>query len=213
MRVDSLYFWRWKHIILTSRFERAIQEALRLHGGQLRKGTRIPYMSHLLAVASLVLEAGGTEEEVIGALFHDAAEDQGGEEVLSFIEEEFGPGVAKIVEECSDTLEYPKPPHRERKRAYIEKIPAKSTSARLVSLADKIHNARSILFDYREHGEALWDRFKGKKEGTLAYYGNLVEAFRKNQDHQELVFEFERLVDEIHRLASVDLGPGRNKHL
>ncbi len=209
----GILFWRWNHIILTSRFERAIQEALRLHGGQLRKGTRIPYMSHLLAVASLVLETGGTEEEVIGALLHDAAEDQGGEEVLCFIQEEFGPGVAKIVEECSDTLEYPRPPHKERKRAYIEELPTKSSSARLVSLADKIHNARSILFDYREHGEALWDRFNGKKEGTLAYYGNLVEAFRKNQDHLELVYEFERIVDEIHRLESLDPEPERNKHL
>lgn len=190
--------------MLTSRFERAVQEALRLHGGQLRKGTKIPYMSHLLAVVSLVLENGGTEEEVIGALFHDAAEDQGGEEVLSFIRDEFGDGIAKIVEECSDSLVDPKPPYKERKKAYLEKIPTRSSSARLVSLADKVHNARSILFDYRKHGEVLWERFSGKKEGTLMYYAKLVEAFRKGQDHVELVDELERTVQEIHRLAGFD---------
>ena len=152
---------------LSPRFEDALVYATQIHAHQHRKGTGIPYVSHLMAVASLVLEHGGTETEAIGALLHDAAEDAGGSGRTEDIRLRFGPDVAAIVEGCSDTDVTPKPPWKERKIAYIEHIAAASDSVRLVSAADKLHNARAILKDYRELGESLWDRFNGGKEGTL----------------------------------------------
>jgi (p)ppGpp synthase/HD superfamily hydrolase len=126
------------------RFERALVFADRAHAGQPRKSggeTAIPYISHLLGVCSLVIEAGGSEDEAIAALLHDAAEDQGGEEMLDRIEAEFGPDVRRVVDACSDTLEQPKPPWRARKESYIAKLASKRDDELRVSLADKVHNA------------------------------------------------------------------------
>ena len=144
----------------------------------MRKGTGIPYVAHLLAVTALVLEADGTETEAIGALLHDAVEDGGGPEMLEYIRAEFGDDVAAIVEENSDSDEQPKPPWRERKERYLAAIPSKSAPAVLVSIADKLHNARSILLDYRTVGEPLWSRFKPGESGpVLWYYRGLHQAF------------------------------------
>lgn len=188
--------------MLTSAFEKALVYAHRVHAGQKRKGSGVPYISHLLAVAALVLEAGGSEIEAIAALLHDAVEDQGGLERLAEIKEEFGPEVAAIVEGCSDAFEEPKPEWWERKRKYLAHLPEASASVLLVSAADKLHNARSILVDYREIGEELWSRFKIGKEGTLWYYQELARVYRQSAKlPTALVNELERVVAELVRLA------------
>jgi len=159
-------------------FTAALQLASELHAAQFRKGTRTPYIAHLLAVAALVIEAGGDEEAAIAALLHDAVEDQGGQPTLDLIRDRFGPRVASIVAGCTDADTVPKPPWRARKEAYIAQIPHKSADELLVSVADKVHNARAILADYKVIGEPLWGRFTGGREGTLWYYRALADAFR-----------------------------------
>lgn len=163
--------------MLSPRFTAALAYASELHGTQTRKGTEIPYVAHLLAVASLVIEHGGDEDAAIAALLHDASEDQGGAETLRRIRARFGDTVAEIVDACSDTDVTPKPPWRARKEAYIADIAHKSHGAVLVSLADKVHNARAILNDHVEIGDELWGRFTGGKDGTLWYYRALADAF------------------------------------
>jgi GTP pyrophosphokinase len=159
------------------KFEAALVYAARLHRDQTRKGSGIPYVNHLLAVAAIVGENGGTEEEVIAALLHDAPEDHGGRARLEEIHERFGDDVAEIVAGCTDTYEDPKPAWQPRKEAYVAHVRTASASVRLVSAADKLHNARAILADLRTSGEALWGRFTGGKEGTLWYYRALVGAY------------------------------------
>lgn len=181
---------------LSARFEEALLLATQLHAGQCRKGTTIPYVAHLLGVASLVMEQRGSEDEVIAALLHDAVEDQGGETILKEIRRRFGETVAAIVEGCTDATTIPKPPWRQRKEAYLAHLREAPASERLVAAADKLHNARSILADYRALGEAVWERFNGGKEGTLWYYRALVEAFRASGP-TPLVEELERVVSEI----------------
>ena len=163
--------------MLTDRFDAALAYASRIHREQRRKGTAVPYVSHLLAVASLTLEHGGNEDQAIAALLHDAAEDQGGQARLDDISLNFGPAVAKIVGDCTDSWTEPKPPWRERKETYLAEIPRKSADSLLVSLADKTHNARAIVADLRVHGEALWGRFTGGRDGTLWYYAELAKIF------------------------------------
>ncbi len=162
---------------LTQRFEEALVYATRLHATQLRKGTDIPYVSHLLAVASLVMEAGGGEDEAIAALLHDGPEDQGGLDTLDEIRARFGERVADIVAACSDTFEAEKPPWKARKQAYLDHLQAADEATRLISCADKLHNGRAILADYRRHGESLWDRFNGGREDILWYYTELAGIF------------------------------------
>lgn len=151
-----------------------------MHAGQRRKGTRIPYVSHPLAVASIALEHGASEDEAIAALLHDAIEDsRQPRRTKAEIRRRFGAAVAEIVEGCSDSETQPKPPWRERKDRYLAHLRQASPSIRLVSASDKLHNARAILGDYREVGEALWDRFTAKKDGTLWYYRALADTFRQ----------------------------------
>ena len=160
----------------TEKFEDALVYAAQLHRDQTRKGTGVPYVTHLLAVAAIVGESGGTEDEVISALLHDAPEDAGGEAQLAEIRARFGDGVANVVAGCTDTYERAKPPWRARKEAYLEHLAGAPPSVRLVSAADKLHNARAVLSDYRAVGEDLWDRFNGGREGTLWYYRAVAEA-------------------------------------
>ena len=183
------------------RFEQALAYAAHLHTQQTRKGTDIPYIAHLLSVAGLVLEYGGDEDTAIAALLHDAAEDQGGAATLTAIREKYGAGVAEIVEHCSDTLITPKPPWRKRKEAYLAHLAGAGDAVRLVSTADKVHNARAILADYRVHGEAVWSRFGGGRAGTLWYYRALVTALRR-AGGGVLVDELDRVVTEIEQLVS-----------
>jgi (p)ppGpp synthase/HD superfamily hydrolase len=164
---------------LTARFEEALSYAFRLHQGQFRKGTETPYVSHLMAVAALVLENGGDEDQAIAALLHDGPEDQGGVETLEEIRQKFGAHVADIVDALSDTFETPKPPWRARKEAYLLHLEEASPEILLVSLADKLHNARTILSDLRQFGDPIWERFRGGKEGSLWYYRSLVNCFHR----------------------------------
>jgi (p)ppGpp synthase/HD superfamily hydrolase len=193
---------------LSSQFEQALHYAVLIHAGQIRKGTGIPYLAHLLGVASIALEYGGTEAEAIGALLHDACEDAGGSGRIQDIRQRFGKAVANIVQGCTDSEVVPKPEWRKRKEDYIAHLPKASHSVRLVSASDKLHNARAILRDYRTHGDNLWSRFKGGKRGTLWYYRELVTVFtkaekkaKKKSMNSELVAELNRVVSEIEKLS------------
>ena len=180
------------------KFEQALPYAARLHKEQVRKGTSTPYVTHLLAVASIVGENGGTEDEVVAALLHDAPEDQGGEAQLGEIRVRFGDEVAEIVDGCTDTYETPKPPWRERKDRYLAHLADAPGSVRLVSSADKLHNARTVLSDYRLVGEDLWSRFNGGKEGTLWYYRAIVDALRGDGP---VVEDLHRVVTELEAVS------------
>jgi GTP pyrophosphokinase len=166
-------------MILTQRFHDALGYAMELHATQVRKGTTIPYLAHLLAVASLVIEHGSTEDEAIAALLHDAIEDQGGAPTREAIRRRFGDTVVTIVDGCTDAEVVPKPPWQQRKEAYIAHLQHAPPAVHLVSIADKLHNARAILTDYRTLGDTLWARFNGGREGTLWYYQALLQVFRE----------------------------------
>lgn len=187
--------------MLTERYADALQFAWRLHDGQLRKGTAIPYVSHLIAVSSIALEHGATEDEAIAALLHDAVEDCGGRPRLEEIRVRFGHAVAEVVDGCTDSYVEPKPLWRTRKEAYLAHLATASRSVLLVSCSDKLHNARSILSDLRVHGPALWDRFTAPMEDTRWYYRSLVQAFASRR-RTPLVDELDRTVCEIDGLAA-----------
>ncbi len=189
--------------MFTSRFEEALVYAAQLHARQRRKGGDTPYVAHLLAVASLVIEHGGDEDQAIAALLHDAVEDQGGEPTRREIARRFGDDVAFIVEGCTDADTIPKPPWRERKEKYIEHLRTLPERVRLVSAADKLHNARSILSDYRDCGEGVWLRFQGKKDGTLWYYREIVAVLREGPPLR-IVRELERTVAELEELVRIN---------
>jgi len=161
----------------SDRFDDALVYAARLHRDQTRKGSGIPYVSHLLAVCALVIEHGGSEDQAIAALLHDAAEDQGGGARLNDIRARYGAAVADIVADCTDAWTEPKPPWRPRKEAYLAALASKPAASLLVSLADKTHNACAILADHRALGDALWDRFTGGRDGTIWYYRSLSAVF------------------------------------
>ena len=179
---------------LDTRFQQALDYALQLHQQQERKVSGIPYFAHLMAVSALTLEYGGDEDAAIAALLHDGPEDQGGLETLRQIRQRFGDAVADAVEACSDTFDTPKPAWRPRKEAYIAHLATASERARLVSAADKLHNARSMLQDYRQVGEALWDRFNAGRDEVMWYNRALVEAFRQAGGGP--------IVDELDRVVS-----------
>ncbi|MEM1426197.1 MAG: HD domain-containing protein [Cyanobacteria bacterium P01_H01_bin.130] len=183
---------------LSNRFSEALVFAEQLHRNQARKGSGAPYMAHLLGVSSLVLEAGGDEDEAIAALLHDAVEDQGGLPTRDRIQDQFGDRVAGIVMACSDsTGTGPKPPWRDRKERYIAHLRTAPPSVRLVSMADKLYNLRSIVRDYRLMGDALWERFRGRRDGTLWYYRTLRDVF--GVEHP-LAQEFHRTLTTLNAL-------------
>jgi hypothetical protein len=184
------------HLEGGSRFEEALVLANRLHSGQTRKATPIPYVAHLLGVASLVIENGGTEDEVIAALLHDAVEDQGGAETLASIRRRFGDAVADIVDACSDTDQHPKPPWHERKQRYIDHLQTAPEGVLRVSAADKLHNARAILADHRQGGDAVFGRFSVSMDRTLAYYCVLDDLYRERLGGS-LACELHHVVEEL----------------
>jgi (p)ppGpp synthase/HD superfamily hydrolase len=186
---------------LTDRFTYALSVACELHRTQSRKGTQIPYVAHLLGVASIALEHGANEDQAIAAVLHDAVEDQGGPPTLARIRRDFGDAVAEIVAGCTDADAVPKPPWRARKEAYLAAVARKSDATCLVSASDKLHNARAILADYRVVGDALWARFTGGREGTLWYYRALADAFAKRVP-PALAAELERTVKELETLSA-----------
>jgi GTP pyrophosphokinase len=187
-------------MMLSHRFTEALIYARELHATQVRKGSGVPYIAHLLGVASIALEYGANEDEAIAALLHDAIEDQGGNTTREEIRRRFGDIVTEIVDGCTDADTTPKPPWRQRKEDYIAHLPTASASVRLVSVADKLYNAATILKDYRILGDSIWSRFKGGKEGSLWYYRALVVAFRQGES-TPLVDELDRVVSELENLV------------
>lgn len=171
---------------LSDQFLSAFEFAFQLHRNQLRKGSEIPYMSHLIGVAALVMEDGGDETEAIAALLHDSVEDQGGAVTLEKVKQKFGDRVASIVEYCTDSMETPKPPWKDRKQALIEKAGAAGVSEFKILIADKLHNLRSIRYALQRFGGEVWGRFKGGREGSLWYYQLLLTTFRSRGDHPYL---------------------------
>lgn len=185
---------------LGRRFEQALLFAARKHSRQKRKGTEIPYIAHLMAVASLVLGAGGDEDLAIAALLHDVVEDCGGAPMLEEIRGRFGARVGHVVGGCTDSFTDPEPPWRQRKEQYLGHLRAADADVRLVSTADKLHNARAILEDYRLLGEPVWERFRGRRDGTLWYYRALVKELLRKRPNR-LAQELERVVKELETLV------------
>ena len=186
---------------LGARFNEAFLFAAEKHASQTRKKTDVPYISHLMSVASLVLEAGGGEDEGVAALLHDVVEDCGGHPILEEIRQRFGDRVANIVEGCTDAYTTPKPPWKQRKLEYLEVLRRADEDVRLVSAADKFHNVRSILADYRREGDSVWERFSGRRDGTLWYYRAVLDVLRQGKANR-LVDELERVVTELETLAT-----------
>ena len=192
--------------MLTAKFTEAVEYARAHHSEQLRKGTTIPYLAHVLAVSAIVLEHGGDETPAIAALLHDVVEDGGGERALTEIDERFGAEVAAIVEGCSDTTAAVKEDWTLRKERYLEHLESASDEVLLVSAADKLHNARSILSDLSEHGEKLWERFDHGPHPQLWYYGAVRDVFvrrmpgRLSSELDQTVRDINRRVDPYTRL-------------
>jgi (p)ppGpp synthase/HD superfamily hydrolase len=188
--------------VLGERFENALGFAARLHRHQARKGSGIPYVGHLLGVCSLVIEDGGTEDEAIAALLHDAVEDQGGELMLAEIQERFGVEVAAIVEACSDTTKIPKPPWRARKEGYLEHLDSAPVPVLRVSLADKLYNARAILQDLQAMGDVIWKRFNrdAGRDGQL-WYSRALAAKLSDLYPSPMAQDLLETVNEIRREA------------
>lgn len=197
--------------MLGQKFDEALALASELHRKQNRKGTPIPYISHLMAVAGIVLEANAyhpmdnIEDVAIGALLHDAIEDQGHKIDLDQIKEKFGDTVYRIVLECSDAIVtekgQAKPPWKDRKRAYLDNISGKSQETLLVSCADKMHNARCIMFDHDRIGDDIWDRFNAGKDGTIWYYRSLAEELEKAWPENPLLPDFQAIVQRMEQAA------------
>ena len=194
---------------LGPRFLQAFLFAAEKHAGQVRKASTIPYIGHLMGVASLVLEAGGDEDLAMAALLHDVVEDCGGAPTLQEVRRRFGERVARVVDGCTDSDTDPKPPWRQRKQDYISHLQSADDDTRLVSAADKLNNVRSILADYRESGESIWSRFNGGRQGTLWYYRALLDVFL--QGHRNRVIrELELAVKELEQLCNEE-SPARDR--
>jgi (p)ppGpp synthase/HD superfamily hydrolase len=196
---------KMKAVKLGPRFLRAFEFAAEKHAGQTRKASTIPYIAHLMGVASLALEFGGDEDLAIAALLHDVVEDCGGAPMLKEVRRRFGKRVAKVVDGCTDADTLPKPPWQERKERYIRHLKDADAETRLVSAADKLNNVRSILADYREVGEAIWERFNGGRAGTLWYYRALLDEFRRKKPNR-LIREFDLAVKELEEMTRDGMG-------
>lgn len=182
-----------------SRLSQAISYALDIHASQQRKGAGTPYIGHLLAVCSLVLENGGDEEQAMAGMLHDAIEDVGAEQEAE-ITHRFGPRVARTVRACTDADTFPKPPWQDRKSAYIAHLRTADRDVLVVSCADKLHNARAIVIDLRTHGPEVFNRFNAGKAGTLWYYGMLSSVFSERLPGP-MAREFALTVTEMNALA------------
>ena len=196
-----------KAVRLGPRFLRAFLFAADKHSGQARKASTIPYIAHLMGVASLALEAGGDEDIAIAALLHDVVEDCGGAPMLKEVRRRFGKHVAEMVDGCTDADTEPKPPWRERKENYIQRLKTEAADTRLVSASDKLNNIRSIISDYRTIGESVWSRFNGGRDGTLWYYRTLRDEFLRSKPNR-VTREFDLAVKELELMtrANQDLN-------
>lgn len=190
--------------------QKAFRYAAAKHAGQTRKQTAVPYLSHLMAVTSLVLEGGGDEKIAIAALLHDVVEDCGGMPRLREIHKKFGARVAKIVEGCTDSFSDPKLPWIIRKEEYLKRLKHEDAETRLVSASDKLHNVRTVIADYRQDGESIWKRFSGGREGTLWYYRALSDEFQRRKPNR-ITRELALAVQELERTTGVKTPPGQLK--
>ncbi|HYK50858.1 MAG TPA: HD domain-containing protein [Terriglobales bacterium] len=186
--------------VLGKRLQRAFRYAAEKHAGQTRKQSAVPYLSHLMAVTSLVLEGGGDEDMAMAALLHDVVEDCGGMPRLREVHKKFGARVAKIVEGCTDSFSDPKLPWIVRKKEYIKRLKHEDAETRLVSASDKLHNVRTVMTDYRQDGESIWKRFSGGREGTLWYYRALSDEFRRRKPNR-ITRELALAVQELQKTA------------
>jgi len=182
--------------LLTPCFEAALTLACHLHAQQLRKDQQTPYIAHLLSVTALVLENQGTEAEAIAALLHDAIEDQGGNPTRDLIRSQFGEEITAIIDGCTDSDTHPKPPWRQRKQRYLQQLKAASPSVRKVSLADKLHNARSLLKLLQQQGHSAWNCFSGGKAGTLWFYQSLLEI-HQTCPPEPMLQELQHIIHEL----------------
>ncbi|MBI1739350.1 MAG: bifunctional (p)ppGpp synthetase/guanosine-3',5'-bis(diphosphate) 3'-pyrophosphohydrolase [Acidobacteriales bacterium] len=190
---------------LGTRLQRAFRYAAEKHAGQTRKQSAVPYLSHLMAVTSLVLEGGGDEDMAIAALLHDVVEDCGGMPRLREIRRRFGARVAKMVEGCTDSFSDPKLEWAARKDEYLQRLKQEDGETRLVSASDKLHNVRTVLADYRQDGESIWKRFNGGREGTLWYYRALSDEFQRRKTNR-ITRELAIAVAELEKAAGVKSG-------
>ena len=180
------------------KYKSALDLAHKLHLKQKRKGTAIPYLTHLMSVSALVMENGGNTDEAIAGLLHDAVEDQGGEKTLHLIRSKFGSTVASIVKQNSDADVIPKPPWIDRKKKYVAAIKTKTQSALLVSCCDKLHNATCIIEDHRAIGKKVWRRFNATPKQIGWYYQELSKAFSKYlKGHKALTKRYDDIVKEL----------------
>ena len=183
----------------------ALAFAAEVHASDLRKGTTVPYLAHLLGVCALVLVDGGDEDEAIAALLHDSIEDHADVVTRELLEARYGARVAQLVQDCTDTpADYAggkKPPWRQRKEAYITHVRETPPERLRVSVADKVDNLRAILANHRVLGAALWTRFNAGQADQQWYYSALTEAYRAAGVRSVLLTEFERLVGELGELA------------
>lgn len=190
---------------LSSRFADAMAFAFEVHRGQTKKGTSVPYISHLLEVTATVLTYGGNEDEAIAALLHDSVEDHSDAVSFTTLAERFGNRVAAIVESCSDTSVSPKPPWKPRKERYIEHLRNAEESVLIVSAADKLSNARAVIKDFREHGDKVWERFNAGKQEQLWYYRAVTATLMGRVGAtriRPLIEELERAVRKLERLCA-----------
>ena len=194
-----------RSVHLGPRFHAAFQFAAEKHKSQTRKGKSVPYLAHLMSVAAIVLEFGGDEDCAIAGLLHDVVEDCGGRPVLREIEKNFGPRVARIVEGCTDAFQEPKPPWRNRKQDYLERLRTVDLDTRLVSACDKLDNARSVLRDFRKDGESTWQRFHGGRQGTLWYYRALADVFQQSPV-SNVASELNLVVNDLEQLTHKSSG-------
>ena len=189
-------------LINLSRYKSALDLTHKLHAKQKRKGTNIPYITHLMSVSALVMENGGNTDEAIAGLLHDAVEDQGGEKTLKLIRSKFGSKVASIVKQNSDADAIPKPPWIDRKKKYVAAMKTKTQSALLVSCCDKLHNATCIIEDHRAIGKKVWGRFNATPKQISWYYLELSKAFTKYlKGHKPLTQRYEDTVKELVKRA------------
>jgi GTP pyrophosphokinase len=209
MMTDKVPEARTPPLLLSERFTRAVDYARTLHIER-RKGTEIPYMAHLLGVASLVMGESGrvdfpvTEDMVIAALLHDTVEDYGGQPRLNDVAFNFGANVARMVAGLSDTLAEDsgnKEPWDYRKKTYLDRLRSEPPDVQLISAADKLYNAQSILTDYGRIGDEIWKRFHRPREMQLWYFDELLRIF-KSAGTNEIVDELERVVFELKRISA-----------
>ena len=184
------------------KYKKALDYAFALHSNQYRKGTSIPYFTHLVSVSNNVIENGGTTDEAIAGLLHDAVEDQGGKKTLKLIKKRFGNKVAKIVDECTDAKVIPKPPWLERKKQYLSLMKTKSQPSLFVSLCDKLHNGTCIVNDYQRVGRKLWKRFNASPKQMYWYYNSLYKNFSKNlKGYKILKKNYYQIVNEMRKIV------------